>query len=138
MVDVRVSVKGRTDGGLSKGSLTFVRDTDKQTLMAQVVFPGLEEGTPIEMQALDFLKVVKSLFPEITKLEPKNLPEPDPVVRTPGIPDLTGLGLPTLPALVPQGPVSVPGGQAGPSSSSAPRETSGSSGPVTPGGVSPG
>lgn len=136
-VDIRVAVPGQTRDGMgTRGRIAFVRNTENATFLTQVVFPGLEEGTVIEVNSIEFLKVVKSLFPEITQLDPRNLPDPDPVpAPRPGLPDLTGLGLAApLPALMPKGPASL-GQPYAPASSSSPeqQEPSGSSGPGIPG-----
>lgn len=141
-MDIRVAPKGQSiDGALTKGRLALVRDTDKKTLLAQIVFPGVEEGMVLELQSLEFLKVVKALFPEITQLDPKNLPDPDPVAQPrPGVPNLTGYGPSSSPVAAPNGPapLPLPPTDSASLSSSAPPGTSVSNGPEIPGAASSG
>lgn len=141
-MDIRVAVKGQSiDGAMTKGRLAFVRDTDKKTLLAQVVFPGVEDGMVLELQSLELLKTVKSIFPEITQLDPKNLPDPDPTVPPrPGVPNLTGSGPASAPVVAPNGPAAIPSppGVPGSSSSSVLPGTSDSSGQAIPGADSSG
>ena len=68
----------------------------------QIVIPGVDAGTIIAIPALEFLQGVKALFPEITALDPKNLPNDTrpaesmsgglPKLPAPPKPNLVGMG----------------------------------------------
>ena len=69
-MELRVELRGVTLNGIDDARLTLKRDRDQSpnVVLAQVVVPGVDGGTPVQMSAAELLEAMQGLFPEFQVL----------------------------------------------------------------------